>query len=367
MASPENPTTSTSEPFQSADDSPSLERPDTSATYDDCIKWVNWPSDTEPEVATVKMSDKHKSIETVDENEVPDSPASPPQNIESKDKCIRASRRSISSNLARCEDSPRKPRGRPRKLAADPPEPTSVRKRARRGTATSILEARLQTPNTTRETVPPRVELQKSMPGVHQPIDGLPGGGDSGSPEEARFDLENGVFMALEGGTPLEDPSIVNNILQILADLAPLTVTLINSLTHTAPDLSQSIPLDPTHAMYTKPIILMPIYTAEPEASWLLAVLDSEYVRVVDPLPAENHIGVVTDRMKMLISDQPTLLKSTYNEACVPGATNTNTGISVVIHAIHAITESCGTEMDMSSPAELSFWRPVMLRILKAA
>jgi hypothetical protein len=119
--------------------------------------------------------------------------------------------------------------------------------------------------------------------------------------------------------------------------------------------------------MNTKPIILMPIHTAEPEASWLLAVLDSEYVRVVDPLPAENHIGIVTERMKMLISDQPTLLKSTSNEACIPRATSTNTGISVLIHAIHAIMDSCGAEMDMSSPAELSLWGAVMLRIPKAA
>ncbi|KAH8761527.1 hypothetical protein F5883DRAFT_678127, partial [Diaporthe sp. PMI_573] len=115
-----------------------------------------------------------------------------------------------------------------------------------------------------------------------------------------------------------------------------------------------------------EPITLIPIRVTQPEPSWLLGVLSSTGIRLLDPMPAKNRTEEFGKRLGTLFGDQRVDFQSITEMDCLR-ATGADIGVSIIINAIQAILISCGVEMSLHSSVQFALWRSVMLRILTAA
>ncbi|KAH8743258.1 hypothetical protein F5883DRAFT_593660 [Diaporthe sp. PMI_573] len=163
----------------------------------------------------------------------------------------------------------------------------------------------------------------------------------------------------LEAVTPLDDRAI-ESALEAVAGIAPYNVTLISSLADRAkPGLNRKT--DP------EPINLIPIRMTQPEPSWLLGVLNSTGMRLLDPMPAKSRTQESKKRLERLFGDQHVDLQPITEVDCVLQATGADTGVSIVINAMQAILASCGVQKSLPSTVDFALWWSVIVRLLKAA
>jgi hypothetical protein len=188
---------------------------------------------------------------------------------------------------------------------------------------------------------------------------------DPGSPEEYQLDLSDKDLRCLQPGVPLDD-KVVNTVLLILVTLAPSTVTAINSLADIAPDSTKRC-LQALNVSDHGPVILVPVYIPPSGSAlghWLLAVIISSGVRILDASPSHIHTEFATKKIKALFPEQShdwKVIQEGHDEVSADQSTSDiDGGVAMLVNAIYIITESLGSEIQ-------SDWREVLLLLLKAA
>ncbi|KAH8755395.1 hypothetical protein F5883DRAFT_571284, partial [Diaporthe sp. PMI_573] len=153
-----------------------------------------------------------------------------------------------------------------------------------------------------------------------------------------------------------------------LADMVPCTVRVIDSLGKAVPDSDYTWHQCANSKRATKPITLVPVPIRPSDSSlghWVLAVLDSNGVRLLDSLPAVEHKRAATEKIGTLFRGRSTLT-GPITEVPVPRASSANSGIAIFWSAVYVIGLSYGVKIHLPETFDPAPWRIAMASFLRA-
>ncbi|KAH8745805.1 hypothetical protein F5883DRAFT_621476 [Diaporthe sp. PMI_573] len=150
--------------------------------------------------------------------------------------------------------------------------------------------------------------------------------------------------------------------------MVPCTVRVIDSRGKAVPDSDYSWHQCANSKSATKPITLVPVPIKPSDSSlghWVLAVLDSNGVRLLDSLPAVEHTRAATEKIGTLFHGTSTLT-GPITEVRGPRASSENSGIAIFWSAVYVIGLSHGFKIHLPETFDPAPWRIAMASFLRA-